>query len=145
MKRFGLFLIACLFVGTEAFAADNIVVVVNKKSAITRLTHAQVKALFLGETRYPVPGVPVELQDRERTSQIFKEFYDGVASMSPKQVTVLWSRKVFTGEAPPPVRVSGDDNAILEALKQKPEAISYIYERNVTPSVRVVYSLKERR
>ncbi|RZA17711.1 MAG: hypothetical protein EOP10_22225 [Proteobacteria bacterium] len=63
--------------------------------------------------------------------------------MSPKQAAVHWSRKVFTGEAPPPVRDSGEDAVVLEALKNKGEAISYVYEKSITSAanVKVVYSL----
>lgn len=128
----------------RAEASGNIVVVVAKKSPITKLTHAQVKSLYLGETKFVAPGQSVELRDRDRTSEIFKEFYAGLVSMTPKQVTVHWSRKVFTGEAPPPTRDMGEDASVIEALKSKPEAINYIYEKNVNRDVRVVYSLKDR-
>jgi ABC-type phosphate transport system substrate-binding protein len=143
MKSFKLSLLLFAMLSGHALAADNIVVVVSKKSPLTKLTNAQVKALYLGETRYAVPGVQVELHDRDRSTPIFKEFYSRLAAMSAKQVTVHWSRKVFTGEAPPPVRDSGDDAAVIEAIKDRAEAINYVYEKSLSPSakVKVVYSL----
>ncbi len=143
MKNIYLCFIGFVMLTAQAFAADTIVVIVAKKSPVTKLTLAQVKALYLAETRFAVPGVQVEVHDRDRSSAIFKEFYEKVAGMSPKQAAVHWSRKVFTGEAPPPVRDSGEDAVVLEALKNKGEAISYVYEKSITSAanVKVVYSL----
>ncbi|MES2745154.1 MAG: hypothetical protein V4655_06995 [Bdellovibrionota bacterium] len=143
MKKIYLCFMIFIMLTAKSFAADNIVVIVPKKSPLTKLTLAQVKALYLGETRFAVPGVQVELHDRDRTTVIFKEFYEKVADMSPKQASVHWSRKVFSGEAPPPVRDSGEDAAVLEALKNKGEAINYVYEKSVTSAsnMKIVYSL----
>lgn len=144
MKYFWYSLFALFCYSSSGLAQGNIVVVVSKKSQLGRLSAAQVKALYLGETRIPVPGVSIELHDRERSSDIFKQFYAAIASMTPKQVTVHWSRKVFAGEASPPPREAGEDSAVIEALKAKPLAINYIYEKNLNSSVKVVYSLKDK-
>lgn len=127
-----------------AFAADSIVAIVNRKSVLQKLTQQQMKAVFLGETRYAAPSVLVEIVDRDRTSDIYKDFYSSLVSMSPKEVSIYWAKKVFTGEAPPPSRVTGDDAAAIEQIKSRPNAISYIYEKNVTASVKVIYELPQR-
>ncbi|RZA23898.1 MAG: hypothetical protein EOP10_11500, partial [Proteobacteria bacterium] len=75
MKNIYLCFIGFVMLTAQAFAADTIVVIVAKKSPVTKLTLAQVKALYLAETRFAVPGVQVELHDRDRSSAIFKEFY----------------------------------------------------------------------
>ena len=136
-------LLSSLFICPQSLmAADNIVAIVNKKSTLQKMTLAQVKAVFLGETRYAAPGILVEVSDRDRASEIYREFYDNIASMTPKEVSVHWARKVFTGEAPPPVRISGDDAEAIALVKAKPEAISYVFEKNATASVRIVFSVQ---
>ncbi|MBC7530366.1 MAG: hypothetical protein H7318_02245 [Oligoflexus sp.] len=136
-------LMSSLFLSSQVLmAADNIVVVVNKKSTLQKLTLNQIKAVFLGETRYAAPGILVEVTDRDRASDIYRQFYDGIASMKPKEVSVHWARKVFTGEAPPPARVSGDDAQAISLVKAKPDAITYIFEKNANASVRIVFSVQ---
>jgi ABC-type phosphate transport system substrate-binding protein len=125
-------------------AADNIVAIVNKKSTLQKLTLAQMKAVFLGETRYAAPGVLVEVTDRDRNSDIYKEFYSNIASMTPKEVSVHWARKVFTGEAPPPARIAGDDADAIAMIKSKPDAITYIFEKNANANVRIVFSVQSK-
>jgi ABC-type phosphate transport system substrate-binding protein len=127
-----------------AFAADSIVAIVNRKSTLQKLTQQQLKAVFLGESRYAAPGVLIEIVDRERTSDIYKDFYASLVAMSPKEVSIYWAKKVFTGEAPPPTRVIGDDAAAIEQVKTKPNGISYIYEKNVTAAVKVIYELPQK-
>lgn len=128
----------------SAFAADAIVAIVNRKSVLQKLTQQQMKAVFLGETRFAAPGVLLEIVDRDRTSDIYKNFYANLVSMSPKEVSIYWAKKVFTGEAPPPTRVTGDDAAAIEQVKGKPNSISYIYEKNVTASVKVIFELPQK-
>lgn len=138
-------LLSSLFLFSHSLlAGDNIVAIVNKKSTLKKLTLAQVKAVFLGETRYAAPGVSVEISDRDRASVIYKDFYDGIASMTPKEVSVHWARKVFTGEAPPPARISGDDAEAIALVKSKPNAITYVFEKNANGSVRIVFSVKSK-
>ena len=99
-------------------------------------------AVFLGEPRYAAPGILVEVTDRDRASDISRQFYDGIASMKPKDVSAHWARKVFTGEAPPPGRVSGDDAQAISLVKAKPDAITYIFEKNGNAGVRIVFSVQ---
>ncbi|RYZ54894.1 MAG: hypothetical protein EOP07_15170 [Proteobacteria bacterium] len=139
-----LILVLLLSLSQTAFAADAIVAIVNRKSVLQKLTQQQMKAVFLGETRYAAPGVLVEIVDRDRTSDIYKDFYAGLVSMSPKEVSIYWAKKVFTGEAPPPSRVTGDDAAAIEQIKAKPNGISYVYEKNVTAAVKVIFELQKR-
>lgn len=134
-------LFSLFFTSQSLYAAATIVVIVNKKSTLQKLTLAQIKAIFLGETRYAAPGILLEINDRDRGSEIYKEFYDSIASMTPKEVSVHWARKVFTGEAPPSARVTGDDAAAIALVKAKPEAISYVYEKNANSSVKIVFSV----
>jgi len=124
-----------------AFSGEAVVAIVHRSSPLQKLTASQLKAVFLGESRFAVPGVMVEVNDRDRNSEIYREFYASIAAMSPKDVSIHWARKVFTGAAPPPPRISGDDSMAISVVTAKPEAITYIYEKNLTNAVKVVYSV----
>lgn len=136
--------IFCMLSGFErtASAADTIAVIVNKNSAVHKLTLAQVKAIFLGETRYADSSVLLEVHDRNSKSELYTHFFAGIASMNPKEVAVHWAKKVFTGEAAPISRILGDDAEAIALIIAKPNAITYIQEKNATNKVKVVFVVR---
>lgn len=126
-------------------AAEKIAVIVNKNSTLQKLSNEQVKNLFLGQIRYIESGKPLVIGERDRKSQIHEEFYALAANMTPKDVSVHWAKKVFTGEAPPPPRISGDDAAAIEWVRGNPEAITYAYAKNCDAKIKIVAFLESPR
>lgn len=118
--------------------ADSIALVTSRKSMIEKLSPGQIRALYLGETRRLESGTTVELGDRDRSSEIYRDFYQTVTDMTPKDVAVHWAKKVFTGKATPPVRLVGDDEAAKNWVKARPDAMTYISSRSVDSSVKVI-------
>lgn len=122
--------------GVEAIA-----IVVSKKSPIEKLSATQIRALFLGETRRLDSGKAVEIGDRDRHSEIFRDFYFTVADMTPKDVAIHWAKKVFTGKATAPTHVAGDDEAAKAWVKSRLDGITYIAAKNVDAQVKVIGSV----
>ena len=131
-----------LMMAAHAWAEEKIALIVSKSSAIQKLSAEQVKTLFLGQTRFAEEGKVVNIADRDRNSPIYKEFYQLSANMSPKEVGVHWAKKVFTGEAPPPARLTGDDTAAKEWVKTHDDGLTYIYAKNADAKIRVVATLE---
>jgi ABC-type phosphate transport system substrate-binding protein len=122
-------------------AGESIAVVTSKTSKIDKLSLAEIRALYLGETRRLQSGKTVDIGDRDRASDLHRDFYHSVAEMSPKDVAVHWAKKVFTGKATAPARVAGDDEAAKAWVKAKPDAITYIAAKSVDGQVKVVGTL----
>lgn len=142
-----LFTILLLFANSfaESAFAEKIAVIVNKNSSVSKLSQEQVKSLFLGQTRYAEGGKALSIGERDRNSPIYMEFYATVANMNPKEVSVHWAKKVFTGEAAPPARINGDDKATIDWLQTQPDAITYIYAKNSDSRVKIVTFIESSR
>lgn len=121
-----------------AVAREKILVIANKELDLKALTRTQMKSLFLGEMRFTASGKAVRIGDRDRSSRVHKDFYESTAQMSPKDVSIYWARKVFSGQALPPARIPGDDKSTLDWVRAHTDGISYIYADNVDSSVQVV-------
>jgi hypothetical protein len=141
MKIFFNLLILVTIASPNADAADVIVVIANRSLEIPQLDASSLKSYFMGEKRYTETGQMVRIGERDRESDLYREFYDLTLRMTPKDVAVYWAKKVFTGEAIPPTRIKGDDQETLEWVRTHQEAISYIYEKNVDNTVQVLGKL----
>jgi hypothetical protein len=130
--------LALLVFSSPLLADDSIALIVGKSSSIQKLSNDQIKSLFLGQTRFVGEGKAVTIADRDRNSAIYKEFYALATGMSVKDVAVHWARKVFTGEAPPPTRIAGDDTAAKDWVRSNDEGLTYVYAKNCDANVRIV-------
>src|SRR5687768_16580346 len=103
--RFIFFLICTFFIARPGFA--RIVVIADAKGAVPALNTDQVKNYFLGEASFLPSGEKVRLGDQEKGSKIRDGFYDALAKMTTKEVSVHWAKKIFAGRGSPPVYISG--------------------------------------
>lgn len=116
---------------------QDVVAVVSSRSPITALDAAQVADIFLGKTsRFPdgTQAVPVDLAEE---SPLREKFYAQFTGKSPAQVKAHWAKIIFTGRGQPPRQVAGSAEA-KKFVAENPNAIAYIDERLVDPSVRVL-------
>jgi ABC-type phosphate transport system substrate-binding protein len=118
-------------------AVAGVVAVVSAKSRISTLSRDQIADIFLGRTdRYPNgdPAVPI---DQVESSVARDAFYVQFAGKLPAQVKAHWSKVIFTGRGQPPPEVSTDVE-VKKRLAADPNAIGYIDQSAVDPSIRVV-------
>jgi ABC-type phosphate transport system substrate-binding protein len=128
----------CLLAGVESGArAQDVLVVVSSKSAVTSLSPSQVADIFLGKSsRFPdgSQAVPV---DQPEDSPARDRFYAQYTGKSAAQVKAHWSKIIFTGRGQPPVQ-AGSDAEVKKMLAQNPAAIGYIDPASVDDTVRVL-------
>lgn len=117
--------------------AAQIVVVVAKNSEINQLDNTSVANIFLAKTKQFPNGekaLPIELKNNTLRSK----FYFGISGKTQSQLNAYWTTLVFTGKGKPPQSLSDEDKLLLK-LMQKPGAISYMLENQVTEDLKIVY------
>lgn len=136
LHRAAIAAVLAAFLPTPGMTA-GVVAVVSAKSAVTTLSREQVADIFLGRTsRYP-NGDPAVALDQVENSVARDEFYVKYAGKAPAQIKAHWSKVIFTGRGQPPPEV-GTDGDVKKRLTNNPNAIGYVEETAVDPSVRVV-------
>lgn len=119
----------------------HLVVIVSSKSPIKALTKSEVADIYLARTaQLPDGGEAIPL-DQTDAGANRSEFYESVTGKSPAQLRAYWSKLIFTGRAQPP-RVFTDVAAIKRFISDHPNAIGYIDEQELDPSVRAVLVLR---
>ena len=139
VNRVGHFVLGLFLCSSEGIAAAEEVAVVSAKSPVTALTRDQVADIFLGKaSRFPDGSQAVPI-DQAEGSAARDEFYVKFAGKSPAQVKAHWSKIIFTGRGQPPREVPSSTEA-KKRVVENPHAISYIDQRLVDGSVKVLVS-----
>ncbi|HTN43935.1 MAG TPA: hypothetical protein VMN77_09095 [Nitrospiria bacterium] len=103
--------------------AEQIAVVVNKDSPLSRLSKTEIRGIYLGEIRF-VGGMPVRpIQYPE--GPVKDVFLSNVIGMSSKDYKLYWVKKLFQDGLKPPL-VKGDPAQILNAVQEDPWGIGYL-------------------
>ena len=144
LKRGITLLCGCtLLLGAGAIPAwGDTVVVVSKRSTITRLSETEAKAIFLGKmTRLP-GGSEIQVLLQDSGTAAHAEFLEKLVARTDAQFKSLWARRVFTGAVSPPLQLP-DNRAVVDHVARLPGSIGYISTDTVNDSVRVVYTVKK--
>lgn len=118
---------AAVAVGVAATpeAEPDVCVIVNAANPVPSMTRAQVSRYFLKETVKWPDGSTVEPIDLAPTSQVRARFSKTVLGRSVKAMEAYWHRKVFQGEAVPPVFTTSEEDAV-EFVRYNAKAIGYV-------------------
>lgn len=120
-----------------AAEAVEVVVVVSSQNLIETLSRAQITDIYLGRMNRLPNGNPVKPIDLRESSPMRGEFYSRYLGLSPSQIKIHWSRRIFTGRGqPPPTVASGD--AMAESVAENPNAIGYLSPDFLNERLRVV-------
>ena len=133
-------LIALIFLWRGPQAQANAVVVVSAGSKVSTLTNDELGKIFLGKQR-SIGGSNIVPADR-KDSAIREYFHKNVTGKSLEVLKKYWARKVFSGEDTPPVELESD-NEVKEWLSKHPNGVSYMNEKNVDASVRIVRQIQQ--
>jgi ABC-type phosphate transport system substrate-binding protein len=143
MNRIVLMLLVASMACVAARAAEpaSLVVIVNAKSGVDKLSRDEVIDIFLGRYRKLPSGrvaLPIDVAEAsaERAS-----FYQLLVKKSPAEMSSYWARLVFSGQTSPPFQVP-DSKAALELVQSSPNAIAYVDRAAVTADVKVVLEVK---
>lgn len=125
----------------SSLAKADILIVVNKSSAITELNNKQAKKLWLGQI-HKLPGVGrVKVVDQLSRSDIKEEFYEKLTHKSLSDLKVYWAKIIFTGKAVPPKTLSSDKK-VIEFVSANKNMLGYVDSKFVTDDVKVLMTIK---
>lgn len=121
--------------------AGAVVVVVNKKSEIRKISVEDARALFLGHIRFVDARSRATIGMRDGSLEVHKKFFARIAGMDPREVKINWAKQIFSGNSSPPVSVSGDDTAAKLWVRSTVDGITYIDATSMDDSMKSLLTL----
>jgi ABC-type phosphate transport system substrate-binding protein len=106
--------------GEEAFR-----IVVHRNNPIESITRAKLSAIYMKRTRSWGDGREIVPVDQPASSPVRERFSRAIHGKNVAYVTRYWQRVIFSGRGIPPRQLQ-DDAAVLELVKNSPDAIGYI-------------------
>src|SRR5688572_29199669 len=100
-------------------------VVVHRNNPIVSITRAELSAIYMKRTRSWRDGREVMPVDQPMSSPVRERFSRSIHGKNVAYVTRYWQRLIFSGRGIPPRQLQ-NDAAVLELVKNSPDAIGYI-------------------
>lgn len=122
-------------------AGAEVVVVVDAKSGIERLTQNEVINIFLGRYRKLPDGTAAVPIDQPAAGPLRADFYRGLVDKDISEINAYWARLYFSGKTTPPKQASSTADVVAQILTS-PGGIGYIDRKDADTRVRIVLSLK---
>ena len=126
--------------GEAAFRAEgaSFSVVVHPSNPMESITRAQLSAIYMRRKRSWRDGREIVPVDQSASSPVRERFSRAVHGKSVAYVTRYWQRLIFSGRAVPPRQLQ-NDAAVLELVRNNPNAIGYVAgDRPVGDGVKVL-------
>lgn len=121
-------------------AMADLVVVVNARSGIERLSRDEVVNIFLGRYRQLPSGLSALPIDQPANLPLKAQFYRKLVNKDMEQINAYWARLTFSGKTSPP-RQAASSAEVLEWLGHSQAAIGYIDRAMVNDRLRIVMEL----
>jgi len=136
------FFLVCYFVAfsSVAVAADDVVVIVNQKIGVNKMTRDEVINVFLGRNRQLASGVTALPLDLPGSSVERERFYLQLTGKSMNEINAYWARLIFSGKASPPAQVRNQEEAVQMVIDNR-SAVAYVARNKVSSSATIVYEL----
>jgi ABC-type phosphate transport system substrate-binding protein len=119
-----------------AFGAD-FKVIVNNANEVTRISKADLNALFLKKMVKWSDGIPAAPVNQSKKSPVRESFTTAVHGKSVAAVESYWQQQIFSGRDVPPPEKSSDAD-VVAFVKANGGAVGYVSESTPTPGVKVV-------
>jgi ABC-type phosphate transport system substrate-binding protein len=126
--------------GMIELASADVVVVVNARSGVERLSRDEVTNIFLGRYRRLPDGVTAMPIDQPESSALRAEFYRKLVNKNLSEINAYWSRLIFSGKTAPP-RQAEHGAEVPNLLAANPGAIAYLERSQVDRRFRIVLDL----
>lgn len=115
--------------------AQKKIVIVTGTDYVEHITVEQLKLLYKGELK-DLNGKPVSFLDHDRTSDLYVDFLNSFFGLTPEQMKEYWvNAKLNKGKNPPKFL---PDNLLPKAVGTIKGSVSYYYEGEVPPNLKVV-------
>lgn len=121
----------------EAYDKDSLVVIVSKNSKIEKIDLNLLRDIFLGKTKFIKDNIKAILGFREE-EKLHETFCHDLIGTSPLEFKKNWAKRIFAGTNIAPSQIRGDDNEVKKWVTQNPNGISYILEKNIDDTVKVI-------
>lgn len=129
-----------LFMTGSVFAAEDLVVIVNKENS-NAIDRAMITKIYLGNiSRWPSGGAVVAL-DQPEESPSTVAFAARVIGKPIRSIKDFWAQNVFTGKAIPP-KVLTNDEEVKKMVARSKNAIGYIKSSSADNSVKVIFTMR---
>ncbi|HEY9134176.1 MAG TPA: hypothetical protein VIM85_00105 [Pseudomonadales bacterium] len=138
-RTIALFFAAAMLISNPVRA--DIAVVVHKDNPLSTITMKEGQRIFLGVTKKLPDGRSIKIVEQEDNFKLKENFYMELTGSSAAQVSSRWAGLVFSGQAIPPEKASGD-KGVKEWLQKNPGGIGYIDSSRVDDSVKVVLTIR---
>ncbi len=131
----------CLILALLPLAASaDLVVAVNAKSGVEKLSRDEVINIFLGRYRQLPSGITALPIDHPATQAERAIFYKQLVGKELAEINAYWSRLVFSGKTTPP-RQAASSQEVLDWLSTHKGAIGYIERSRLDARFRPVLDL----
>ena len=138
MKR--IFLISLTLLCTQAFAATDLVVVVNPGSGVERMSRDDVTSIFMGRTKKLPSGVNALPIDQTAATGDKAKFYREIINKELAEVNSYWARLIFSGQGSPP-RQAENAAEVMEIVSSNKGAIGYVPRSATNKHVKIILDL----
>lgn len=140
MLRPFLFVCGFVFLSPVALAAEDVVVIVNQKIGVNKMSRDEVINVFLGRSRQLASGVTALPLDLPGSSAERAQFYQLLTGKSINEINAYWARLIFSGRASPPTQVRNQEEAVQMVIDNR-SAVAYVARNKVSSSAIIVFEL----
>jgi ABC-type phosphate transport system substrate-binding protein len=130
-------LLSALGLANLSLAHAELVVVVDAKSGIERLTRDEVINIFLGRHRKMPTGVAAIPIDQPAANPLRGEFYRKLVDKDLAEINAYWARLFFSGKTKPPLQAASAAEVIALVI-DKPGGIGYVERARLDSRLRIV-------
>ena len=113
---------ACVLGAPSAAAADEVVIVLNKKNPTKSMSVAEAKAIFLGNTTRWQGVVPIKVVSRGKGKA--DAFYTDVLGMSATKFDSHWTKRQLAGKGVKPKTAASASDLAAE-IGKNPGAVGF--------------------
>mgnify|MGYP000123093648 CR=1 FL=1 len=118
-------------------ARADVVVVVDAKSGVERLTQDEVINIYMGRHRKLPSGMTALPIDQPLAGGLRAEFYRKLVDKDLADINAYWARLYFSGKTRPPLQ-AGSASEVLSLVTGNPGGIGYLERSQVDARVKIV-------
>ena len=131
---------AILLLGVHTNAMADILIIGHKSLPIKKLSHSQVKRIFLGKVS-SINNHRIKVVEQVATSESRQKFIRLALNMTEPQMKSYWARIIFSGKGLPP-KIKKTDKQVKNLIKENKNMIGYIQNKNLDDNFKVLLVLK---
>ena len=123
-----------------AYAATDLVVIVNPASGVEKMSRDEVTAIFMGRAKRLPSGITALPIDQTANGGDKAKFYGELINKELAEVNSYWARLIFSGQGSPPRQA---DNAaeVIEIVSGNKGAIGYVPRNSADKRVKIILDL----